>query len=333
MLLTDFFRSFLPMRNPIGFGASDFIELGLAALLLVLALISRPLIEPRSSRFARRTGWCMLVLAVLPVALRLILLPRHPVPTPDLYDEFGHLLVADTLRHFRLANPVHPFHRFFETFFVIQEPSYSSIYPIGQGLAMAIGRAIFGLPWAGVLLACGAFCSLCYWMLRAWISPGWALLGGLLAVTQFGPLNQWTNSYWGGHVAAASGCLVFGALPRIRQAVRARDGLWLGIGLALHLITRPYESLFLYASVALYCGPALRYTTDFRRALRPVGMATLPLLVAVAVTLSHNQRVTHSWKTLPEVLSQISIRSSGGAYFSDRSDSASRVDAAAGARI
>ncbi|HYK18678.1 MAG TPA: hypothetical protein VEV37_11685 [Bryobacteraceae bacterium] len=304
MLLTDFFRSFLPMRNPIGFGASDFIELGLAALLLVLALISRPWIEPCSSRFARRTGWCMLVLAVLPVALRLILIPRHPVPTPDLYDEFGHLLVGETLRHFRLANPVHPFHRFFETFFVIQEPSYSSIYPIGQGLAMAIGRAIFGLPWAGVLLACAAFCSLCYWMLRAWISPGWALLGGLLAVIQFGPLNQWTNSYWGGHVAAASGCLVFGALPRIRQAVRARDGLWLGIGLALHLITRPYESLFLYASIALYYAPALRYTADFRRALRPVGTATLPLLAAVGMTLVHNQRVTHSWKTLPEALSQ-----------------------------
>ena len=304
MLLPDFFRSFLPLRNPIGFGASDFIELGLAALLLILALISRPWIEPRFSRFARRTGWCMLLLAVLPVMLRLALLAHHPVPTPDLYDEFGHLLVADTLRHFRLANPVHPLHQFFETFFVIQDPSYSSIYPIGQGLAMAIGRAIFGLPWAGVLLACGAFCSLCYWMLRAWISPGWALLGGLLAVAQFGPLNQWTNSYWGGHFAAASGCLVFGALPRIRREVRARDGLWLGLGLALHLITRPYESIFLCTSVALYFVPAFRYTADIRRALRPVAIAALPLLIAIAVSLLHNQRVTHSWTTLPEALSQ-----------------------------
>src|SRR5208337_26553 len=135
MLLPDLFQSFLPLRNPIGFGASDFIELGLAALLLILALVSRPWIEPRASRFARHTAWCMLLLAVLPVALRLALLPHHPVPTPDLYDEFGHLLVADTLRHFRLANPAHPLHQFFETFFVIQDPSYSSIYPIGQGLA------------------------------------------------------------------------------------------------------------------------------------------------------------------------------------------------------
>ena len=31
----DLFRSFLPLHNPIGFGATDFIELELAALLVV----------------------------------------------------------------------------------------------------------------------------------------------------------------------------------------------------------------------------------------------------------------------------------------------------------
>lgn len=304
MLLSDLFRSFLPLRNPIGFGASDFIELGLAALLLTLALFSRPWIEPRASRFACRCAWCMLLLAALPVALRLALLPHHPAPTPDLYDEFGHLLVADTLRHFRLANPVHPLHQFFETFFVIQDPSYSSIYPIGQGLAMAIGRGLFGLPWAGVLLSCAAFCALCYWMLRAWISPGWALLGGLFAVIEFGPLNQWTNSYWGGHFAAAAGCLVFGALPRIRQEARMRDGFWLGLGLAMHLITRPFESIFLFASVGVYFAPALRHAADWRRALRPALPACALIVLALGVTALQNQRVTHSWTTLPEALSQ-----------------------------
>src|SRR5579864_56330 len=103
----DLFRSFLPLRNPIGFGASDFIEFALAAALAGLALIPRPLLEPYAKRFAQKTGWCMLLLAALPVALRLILLPHHPVPSPDLYDEFGHLLMADTLRHFHLANLPH----------------------------------------------------------------------------------------------------------------------------------------------------------------------------------------------------------------------------------
>ena len=304
MLLYDLFRSFLPLRNPIGFGVSDFIELGLAALLVVLALISRPWIEPYASRLAQRTAWCMLLLALAPVGLRLILLPHHPVPAPDLYDEFGHLLVADTLRHFRLANPPHPLHQFFETFFVLQEPTYSSIYSIGQGLVMALGRAIFGSPWAGVLLGLAAFCSSCYWMLLGWTTAPWALLGGVLAAIEFGPLNQWTNSYWGGHVAASAGCLVFGALPRLRERARVRDGLWLGLGMGLHLLTRPYESAFLFASVGLFLAPSLRYRKELRLLARPALAAFALLALAAGVTLLQNQRVTHSWITLPEMLSQ-----------------------------
>src|SRR5690242_20180164 len=114
--------------------ASDFLELLLAAALIALPLLFRRWLEPRARRLAERTSWCMLFLALLPAVLRLILLRDHPVPSPDVYDEFGHLFVADTLRHWRLSNPTHPLHQFFETFFVLQEPTYSSIYPIGQGL-------------------------------------------------------------------------------------------------------------------------------------------------------------------------------------------------------
>ena len=108
MPLADLLRSFQPLRNPIGFGVSDFIEVVVAGLLILLVVISRRWLEPFARRLAPKTGWCMLLLAALPVALRLALLPHHPVPTPDIYDEFGHLLVADTLSHFRLANPPHP---------------------------------------------------------------------------------------------------------------------------------------------------------------------------------------------------------------------------------
>ncbi len=165
------------------FSLSDLVELSLAALLLAIAIVARPFIEPYARKLAPKTGWCMLLLALLPVSLRLALLANHPAPSPDVYDEFGHLLVADTLRHFRLANSGHPLHQFFETFFVLQTPAYASIYPLGQGLMLAIGRMIFGLPWAGVLLSTAALCALCYWMLRGWTTPGWALLGGVLAVS------------------------------------------------------------------------------------------------------------------------------------------------------
>ena len=208
----------------VGFGPSDWIELALAASLVSLVLL-RPWLEPAFRALAERQVWCMLLLAVLPIALRLALLAHHPVPAPQIYDEFAHLLEADTLRHFRLANPPHPLHQFFETLFVLQAPTYSSIYPVGQGLSLAMGRLLFGVAWAGVLLSTAAFCSLSYWMLRGWVSPAVALFGGLLAVIEFGPLNQWMNSYWGGSLTATAGCLVFGALPRLWTNARVRDGL------------------------------------------------------------------------------------------------------------
>jgi hypothetical protein len=294
----------MPLNNPIGFGASDFIELFLAVVLVVCALAWRPWIEPYAGKLAEKTGWCMLILALLPIALRLVLLPSHPVPTPDVYDEFGHLFVADTLRQFRLANPTHPLHQFFETFFILQEPTYSSIYTIGQGLLLALGWTIFGVPWAGVVLSTAAFCSLCYWMLRGWTTPAWALLGGLLAIAEFGPLNQWMNSYWGGSAAACAGCLVFGALPRLRADARLRDAVWLGLGLALHLLIRPYESIFLLAGVILFFVPVLGHPAALRRLARAALVTVAVVIPAIAITLAQNKQATGNWMTLPEMLSQ-----------------------------
>src|SRR5271166_3642062 len=106
MSLSDLFRSFLPLHNPLGFGASDFIELTLAVLLVVLVPARTP-IEPLAQRLAPKTGWSMLFLAGLTIGLRLALLPSHPIPTPQGADDFSYLLLGDTLAHLRLANPPH----------------------------------------------------------------------------------------------------------------------------------------------------------------------------------------------------------------------------------
>src|SRR5271170_194366 len=215
----------------IGFSASDVIEL--IVTLVLVALAWRRWMEPYGLRLAQKPGWSMALLALLPVALRLALLPQYPIPTPNVSDDSSYLLIADTLRHFRLTNSAHPLHQFFETYFVLQEPTYASIFPLGQGLILAIGWTLFGHPWAGVALSIGALCALCYWMLRAWTSPGWALVGGLLAVIEFGPLSQWMNSYWGGAGAACAGCLAFGALLRLRGSGRARYAMLLGLGIGV----------------------------------------------------------------------------------------------------
>ena len=303
MFLFRLFRSFLPLHNPIGFGADDFVELGLAALLVLLILFHARTTAWLQS-LARRTWLSMLLLAVLPVALRLALLPQSPIPTPGGADDFAHLLAGDTLLHGRLANPPHPLHQFFETVFVLQEPAYSSIFPIGQGVALALGRLLFGHPWAGVVLSVAALCSLCYWMLRAWTTPGWALVGGLLAVIEFGPLRYWMNTYWGGAVSAAAGCLVFGALPRLRRGARTRDAVLLGLGIGIQLLARPFECVLLVLAAILFFVPKLRLHSDWRKLARTTSIAVIAALPAVGLTLVQNKQATGSWTTLPYMLSR-----------------------------
>lgn len=283
---------FAPMENLFGFDMIDLIGLFLA-IILAAGFLTRTSAAASARYLANRPVLCMLLLAALTVVLRLALLPRHPVPTPRVADDFSYLLLGDTLAHFRLANPEHPMRRFFEGVFVLQQPSWSSIYPLGQGLALAAGELLFRLPWTGVVLSIAGLCALCYWMLRAWVSPAWALAGGLLAVAAFGPLCSWMNNYWGGAVSGIAGCLVFGALPRLRKLARTRDAVLLGLGLGLQLLTRPFEFLVLVPIVLLFLVP-----------IRSLAIAALVLMPAFGLTLLQNKRVTGSWTTLPYQLSR-----------------------------
>jgi hypothetical protein len=219
----------------------------------------------------------------------ILLRVAFPVPIRSGADDFGYLLLADTLAHFRLANPPHALPQFFESVFILQQPSYASIYPLGQGLVLAAGQFL-GNPWVGVVLSGAVFCALCYWMLRAWVAPVWAFAGGMLAVIQFGPLNPWMNSYWGGYVSAIAGCLVFGSLPR-------RNGWLLGLGLALQMISRPFEAVFLFTAVAIYLAFTLR---SWKPLISAVGL----VLLAAGFIAFQNQAVTKSWTTMPYVLSR-----------------------------
>jgi len=264
----------------------------------VLLWLAAARLEPGMRRLARRTRWLMALLFALPIVLRLAMLGVAPVPEPRTPDDFAFLLSADTLAHFRLANPPHPMHQFFETNFTLQAPTYSSIYPLGQGILLAAGQLLFRQPWAGVLLSAGLFCALCYWMLLGWTTPGWALLGGLVAVIQYGPLQYWMNTYWGGYLAAAGGCLIFGALPRLHARVTRGAALLLGLGLGIGWLTRPFETLILSVCVALFL--ALRW----RAMIRITAIASLAALPTIGLSLLQNRQVTGNWLTLPYMLSQ-----------------------------
>jgi hypothetical protein len=94
---------------------------------------------------------------------------------------------------------------------ILQQPTYNSMYFPGQGAFLALGKILFGHPWAGALASTALLCGAITWMLQGWFSPGWALAGGLLAILRIGLVSYWANSFWGGSVPALGGALVLGA--------------------------------------------------------------------------------------------------------------------------
>ena len=109
-------------------------------------------VERHFLRIARRQGWAVLVVGLTALGLRAALLPLFPIPQPIVHDEFGYLLAADTYAHGRLTNPPHPMGVHFETFSVMQRPTYQCFAQPAQGMILAAGKVDRRTPFLGGLV-------------------------------------------------------------------------------------------------------------------------------------------------------------------------------------
>jgi hypothetical protein len=246
---------------------------------------------------------------------------------PAVHDEFSYLLAADTFAHGRLTNPPHPMWQHFETFHVLQQPTYASKYPPAQGLVLALGQLMTGRPIVGVWISMALLCAAMYWMLLAWVGRRWALVGTLIVILHLvffgrpllkvdpdsphwfseGTPGYWSRTYWGGAMAAFGGALVFGAIrrlvPALRPAPRRADSLslrvggnlttntiLLGLGLAILANSRPFEGLVVIlpaAAVLVTCLIRCRKSLFLMPGWKPASTSLVLVLTVTALWMTY----------------------------------------------
>lgn len=276
------------------------IESGLMLIALLMAFVAPRLgsplflpLERRLAWLARQRGLAVLVVGATALALRAAVLPILPIPYPVFQDEFSYLLMGDTFAHGRLTNPTHPFWIHFEAITVIQRPTYCSVFYPAQGALLALGKVVFGHPFWGVWLSVGIMCAAICWMLQAWVPPFWALIGGLLAAVRLGTFGYWTNSYWGGTVAAIGGALALGALPRIKRDGGARNAIGMGLGFAILACSRPYEGLFFSVPITI----ALIFWISRRKENFTWSLIRIVLPLAIILSATAGFLFYYFWRT------------------------------------
>jgi hypothetical protein len=284
------------------------ISLGLAFAIPKLGSSAFTRVEQTFLALARRRGLAVAVVGIATFLLRLALLPFIPVPLPFVPDDFSFLLAADTFAHGRLANPTPAMWIHFETIHVSMQPTYMSMYFPAGGLVLAAGKVLFGSPWFAILVVTSLMCAAICWMLQGWLPPGWALLGGVLAILRLGLFSYWINTYSAASsLAALGGALVLGALPRIARPRLTRkprplDAILLGTGMGLLVISRPYEGVLLCLPVAVYLGHWAIFGKNRPAPARLALLGVLPVLItlfAVAWLAWYDYRAFENPFTLP----------------------------------
>ena len=225
----------------------------------VITWLNRQVVDP-IGRLALRPGLAYGLLAGWTLLL-LTGLSLIAWPNPIDHDELSYRLAGDTFAHGRLVNPMHPLWRFFETFHVVTNPFYASKYPPGQGLVLALGQLI-GNQVIGIWIAYIGGILMVYYLLRAALPPGPALLTGLLVALHSSLIRQWGLAFWCGALFMLGGALALGAAIRLwHNPGRGRHVVALAAGVFILLISRPYEggvySLFPLSMLVLRAGKSI----------------------------------------------------------------------------
>lgn len=222
-------------------------------------------------------------------------------PAASVHDDFGHLLIAETLLHGRISNPTPPSAESLQTIHQLVYPRYIAKFPFGTGATLALGYLLFGSYFAGMWLSAGFACSAITWMLLGHFKRQLAFLIGMLTALHPYLQTMWSQNYTHGWLAVGSISLVVGGLLRIRRRIvlaqRVDPGAWIpataiAVGIVIGIFSRPFETVVVTSILGL---PLLAKVVAYRWMLRPQWWKhAIPGLCVLSLGIGFQAYINHS---------------------------------------
>ena len=219
----------------------------LSLLLLPVAFFLRTRIRVRLIEPRRTAAYVSIAVLALIAAATHTAIVGDPAP-PWYTDDYGYALSADTFAHGRLTNPPHPMRAYFDTLYILQTPTYNSMYQSAPGLLAAAGEMLFHRRVVMLWIAAAAAAMAVCWAAEAVVPIGIAWLAGLI-VAIHPVLLTWLNHYHAAPLNALAGSLAIGGALRASSG-RRWPAVAMGAGIAILANIRPYEG-FVVAVIAV----------------------------------------------------------------------------------
>jgi hypothetical protein len=253
-------------------------------LATLLGRLRRP-----SPRTAEWTGLIVGVVAVVYLIGTALLQER--ALAPRMLDESSYAIGAQILARGRLWLPPHPLADFFDSFFVVTRPVYSSIYFPGTALAFAPAVWFGWATWILPVVLSGIIVGLLYRIVTELTGDGAAGLLAALWIVSLMAFRALSVMVMSQIVMLFLGMLILWAWLRWREQRRWTWALAIGALCGWAAITRPVDALAYAIPVGVAIAMALR-----ARPAREWATAALLLTLGAAPFLSlqvaHNVGVT-----------------------------------------
>jgi hypothetical protein len=216
---------------------------------------------------------------------------------PHWHDELSYVIQMRMLAQGKLWMPPHPVWEFFETFYLVTDRVYASIYFPGTAL-LYVPEIWLNLPLITLpICAAGACVALTFWILAKLIDPLSALMGALLVISI--PIVRLMSIMVMSNMPVfLMGLLLIFSWMHWKENRRLRWALLMGVFAGWAAVCRPVEAVCFALPVGIGILFRLR-EWDWSKRFATIGLLLAGAAPFLILQIVMNQHITGNWRTPP----------------------------------